>query len=419
MTSSPISAGDQLLQHIDAQQLLDGVEQLTERLGGGSYGEVWAGLWCGAQVAVKRYRSVVLLDQQGENGARCPSPYVQKFLRESDISRSLHHPHIVQYYGLCPPVPGRFDSPGFVSERLVCTLGQRISAPLGSTRPDGPSRPVVEPLSAGCELRIARGMASGLEYLHRRHVLHRDVTLSNMLLTSWCSHSCQAKIGDVGNARVMAVRACEHEMTAIPGALAYMSPEVFGNGMHSLYGTPSDVYSLGVVLLGLVLRGYPNPARRAEDLEQLGTRDHALRDVIPPCLKGNPQDRPTAAELGRQLSEISVGPEEAATQQEMNGAAVEAGVREQGERGVYCLATVTDRVCAPDDGSEENIVMPVQQEQVGETELNLMLHVHVCFQLGKSKIFTTPCFQHCVLGGGGGGVGWGWREVRWSGCMQE
>ena len=57
---------------------------------------------------------------------------------------------------------------------------------------------VNELLSGGEVFNIARGIALGLEYLHSLQIIHADVKLANILLST----ALQAKIADFGLAHV-------------------------------------------------------------------------------------------------------------------------------------------------------------------------------------------------------------------------
>ncbi|CAL1370403.1 unnamed protein product [Linum trigynum] len=92
--------------------------------------------------------------------------------------------------------------------------------------------------------RIAKGLASGLLYLHEEWeqcVVHRDIKSSNIMLDS----NFNAKLGDFGLARLV-----DHEKgsqtTMLAGTMGYMAPEC---AVTSKASRESDIYSFGVVLL--------------------------------------------------------------------------------------------------------------------------------------------------------------------------
>lgn len=112
-------------------------------------------------------------------------------------------------------------------------------------------------------LRIVRGVANGLAYLHQScepHILHRDIKSSNILL----DENFEAHLADFGLARLI-LPYKTHVTTDLVGTLGYIPPEY---GQASVASYKGDVYSFGVVLLE-VLTG-----RRPMDMcKPKGTRD--------------------------------------------------------------------------------------------------------------------------------------------------
>ncbi|XP_042195379.1 serine/threonine-protein kinase Nek4 isoform X2 [Callorhinchus milii] len=79
-------------------------------------------------------------------------------------------------------------------------------------------------------------IAMALQYLHEKHILHRDLKTQNIFLTK----SNIIKVGDLGIARVLE---SHHDMAStLIGTPYYMSPELFCNRP---YNYKSDVWALG------------------------------------------------------------------------------------------------------------------------------------------------------------------------------
>ena len=102
-------------------------------------------------------------------------------------------------------------------------------------------------LSISLKRTILEDVASGLLYLHNRSspVIHRDLTSSNVLLTS----SLVAKISDMGNSRIIDLRGGQMARTLLklPGTLVYMPPEALDD--RHRYGPSLDVFSYGHLAL--------------------------------------------------------------------------------------------------------------------------------------------------------------------------
>ena len=93
---------------------------------------------------------------------------MQLFLQEIQIMSKLRHPYIVTYYGCAMDLEKIQIS--IVMELLPQSLSDLIKKEL-----------IPLPLF----LKITRGVANGLLYLHRvANVIHRDIKPSNILLTS-------------------------------------------------------------------------------------------------------------------------------------------------------------------------------------------------------------------------------------------
>lgn len=91
---------------------------------------------------------------------------------------------------------------------------------------------------------IMHQVVSGLLYLHSHQIVHRDITLSNLLLTK----ERTVKIGDFGLA-IQLTKPDEKHMTMC-GTPNYISPEIASRASH---GLPADVWSLGCLLYTLLV----------------------------------------------------------------------------------------------------------------------------------------------------------------------
>lgn len=86
-------------------------------------------------------------------------------------------------------------------------------------------------------------VVKGLLYLHLQDIIHRDMSLSNLLLTK----DFQVKIADFGLATMSGPN---EQHTTLCGTPNYISPEVASRATH---GRPADVWGLGCMLYTLLV----------------------------------------------------------------------------------------------------------------------------------------------------------------------
>ncbi|KMZ69559.1 Mitogen-activated protein kinase kinase 2 [Zostera marina] len=148
---------------------------------------------------------------------------------------------------------------------------------------------------------ICKQVLKGLVYLHHeKHIIHRDLKPSNILI----NHGGDVKITDFG-VSVVGTSTYGHQGTFI-GTKSYMSPERI-NG--SIYGSKSDIWSLGLVCLQLAQGQFPYPPFDSF-FELLDTvvnepAPQASPEMFSPefcsfisaCLQKNPSDRSSAQVL--------------------------------------------------------------------------------------------------------------------------
>ncbi len=101
---------------------------------------------------------------------------------------------------------------------------------------------------------IISQVVNGLLFLHANKILHRDISLGNLLLTG----ENRVKIADFGLATKLNSTGDKH-MTMC-GTPNYISPEVVSRD----YGLPTDVWGLGVVLYHLLVGRAPFEASSSE-----------------------------------------------------------------------------------------------------------------------------------------------------------
>ncbi|GER53853.1 leucine-rich receptor-like protein kinase family protein [Striga asiatica] len=111
-------------------------------------------------------------------------------------------------------------------------------------------------------LRIARGAARGLAYLHgEQNIVHRDIKTSNILL----DENFEAHLADFGLSRLLRPYDT-HVTTDLVGTLGYIPPEYSQTLTATFRG---DVYSFGVVILELLTGRRPVEVCKAKSCRDL------------------------------------------------------------------------------------------------------------------------------------------------------
>ncbi|XP_038975428.1 L-type lectin-domain containing receptor kinase SIT2-like [Phoenix dactylifera] len=116
-------------------------------------------------------------------------------------------------------------------------------------------------LSWSQRLKIIRGVASGLLYLHEgweQIVLHRDIKASNVLLDG----EMNGKLGDFGLSRLYD-HGSDPQITNVVGTFGYIAPELTKTGRAT---TSTDVFAFGVFVLEVVCGRRPIMQQESLDL---------------------------------------------------------------------------------------------------------------------------------------------------------
>nr|XP_056703146.1 serine/threonine-protein kinase Nek4 [Euleptes europaea] len=144
-------------------------------------------------------------------------------------------------------------------------------------------------------------IAMALQYLHEKHILHRDLKTQNVFLT----RSNIIKVGDLGIARVLEN---QYDMAStLIGTPYYMSPELFSN---KPYNYKSDVWALGCCVYEMATLKH---AFNAKDMNSLAYRiiegklppmpkDYStqLKELVRTMLSKKPEERPSVRSILRQ-----------------------------------------------------------------------------------------------------------------------
>ncbi len=270
--------------------------RLEHRLGVGGMATVQLAM----DTRLERHVAVKLLAEHLAEDAN----FVSRFKREALAAARLVHPNVVQVFDFgADAASGRQF---IVMEWVDGPSCAEILRELGRLEPAD----AVSILAQSCR---------GLDYAHRKGVVHRDVKPGNLLRGS---EGGQVKLADFGIAKA-AEQSDITKVGSVLGTAAYLSPE---QARGESAGPSSDLYALGVVAYQLLSGRLPFEAASLTDLARqqdagappmLDELDpgipHALARVVARSLERNPEDRfadAAALEKAFTASMRGVAPEE-------------------------------------------------------------------------------------------------------------
>uniref|UniRef100_A0A673GY58 non-specific serine/threonine protein kinase n=1 Tax=Sinocyclocheilus rhinocerous TaxID=307959 RepID=A0A673GY58_9TELE len=247
---------------------------MLKRIGAGSFGTVYKGKWHG-DVAIKILKVTEPTPEQ-----------LQAFKNEMQVLRKTRHVNILLFMGF-------MTKPNFAIITQWCE-GSSLYHHLHVTETKFDTMRRID---------VARQTAQGMDYLHAKNIIHRDLKSNNIFLhEGWT-----VKIGDFGLATVKSRWSGSQQVEQPSGSILWMAPEVIRMQDTNPYTFQSDVYGYGVVLYELmsgtlpysninnrdqiifmVGRGYLSP-----DLSKLYSNcPKSMKRLIIDCLKFKRDERP-------------------------------------------------------------------------------------------------------------------------------
>jgi eukaryotic-like serine/threonine-protein kinase len=201
-----------------------GPYQIQELLGQGGMAAVYKAY----HPALDRYVAIKAMD----NALGKDPGFLERFKREAQVIAKLDNIHIVPVFDFSEQ-----EGQPYIVLKLIDGLTLR-------------DRMKIAPLSNSEILDIVVAVGDGLQYAHDRHVLHRDVKPSNVLI----ARDGKIYISDFGLARI-AESASNLTGDMLVGTPHYISPEQAMNAEKLDEGT--DIYSFGVMIYEMVLGRLP------------------------------------------------------------------------------------------------------------------------------------------------------------------
>lgn len=221
-------------------------------LGRGGMAKVYFG-W---DLKLNRPVAIKVIDER----FRHESSYVARFVREASTIATWQHPNIPQVYQM-----GEEDGIAFFAMEYL--HGLDLEQRLQQYTQTGQRLPY------GDILRIAKAVASALDYAHRKGIIHRDVKPSNVIL----SEDGRILLTDFG----LAMYVVQGTLGEVFGSPHYMAPEQARSSAEAV--SQSDLYSLGVMLYEMLTGQLPfeDPSPTSLALKHITLEPPAPREINP------------------------------------------------------------------------------------------------------------------------------------------
>ncbi|XP_019868638.1 raf homolog serine/threonine-protein kinase Raf [Aethina tumida] len=256
---------------------------IKERVGSGSFGTVFKGYWHGP-VAVKT------LNVQTPTVSQ-----LQAFKNEVAVLRKTRHVNVLLFMGCVTKPILKIVTQWCEGSSLYKHLHVQETK-----------------FALFTLIEIGRQTAQGMDYLHAKSIIHRDLKSNNIFLHD----DLTVKIGDFGLATAK-TRWSETQQNRQPtGSILWMAPEIIRMQEDNPYSLESDVYAFGIVLfemltgqlpyshinnkdqiLFMVGRGFLTP-----DLTKIRSdAPKALKRLTEDCIKFNRNERPLFRQIHASL----------------------------------------------------------------------------------------------------------------------
>ncbi|PPQ89078.1 hypothetical protein CVT25_006450 [Psilocybe cyanescens] len=249
----------------------------------GQFSEVYKGQWLDRETVALRLPRALINNPQIQHN----------FQNEVSIWRTLEHPNVIPIYGVV-----------YVEETMY-TVSPWMD--------NGTATIYVKKFPEVDRLKILTDVASGLEYLHNKGVIHGDLRGENVLISA----NGVAHVAEFGQSKFLEDFE-QNAMAPHSGPLRWTAPEMLQET--GSLSTHSDIWSYGMLCLEILSEELPynNIQRDAAVLREIDSGHlpkrpvrataHGLSDgmwtLLRKCWQQRPESRPSISEVRAQLLKL-------------------------------------------------------------------------------------------------------------------
>ena len=269
---------------------------LDEMLGRGSFGVVRKGTWSHLQVAVKVFHPGMVTHR-----------IVSMARKEAQVMQTLQHGNVVNFYGLCTEFPILM----IVMELAECSLDKCIY-----------NKSFDLPIPA--RYNILLGIVAGLDFIHGKGVLHRDIKSFNVLVKIRGNFDPpNFKLTDFGLAHDTGANISSSLRSLTigggrKGTQGWLAPEADTSDVGYRFTRAADIYSLAILFYELLTRHLPYEGKTEREILRMLDRQQRPNTLFPvengvakeavalmhACWAEDPIDRPSAAAVWKAVKAL-------------------------------------------------------------------------------------------------------------------
>lgn len=200
--------------------------RVGKQLGSGGFGTVCECFISGKKYALKRFH----VQRRNEKAA-------EESFQSEQAALKLQHRHIVRLHWTFTRDNTHFILMEYVSRNTLQEIIDSDTQVLNSKR----------------RIKFAKHIASGLEYAHKKNIVHLDLKPANILVSSTTD---ECKIADFGCCKVLDenTQPTTPTKSSLTGTYSYRAPELLRGESPTV---KADIYSLGICLWQMVARERP------------------------------------------------------------------------------------------------------------------------------------------------------------------